>query len=69
MKSTFKPKKFVTNRRGKNIGVVLSIKEYNSLLSSAEELESIRAYDAAKASGDEAVPFQKTAQKSARLRK
>jgi hypothetical protein len=69
MKSTFKPKKFVTNRHGKNIGVVLSIKDYKLLLSSVEELESIRAYEAAKASGDEAVPFQKTAQKSVRSRK
>jgi hypothetical protein len=29
------------------------------LLADLEELESIRAYDAAKASGDEAIPFQK----------
>jgi hypothetical protein len=28
------------------------------LLAELEELESIRAYDAAKASGDEAIPFQ-----------
>jgi hypothetical protein len=28
-------------------------------LAEMEELESIRAYDAAKASGDEAIPFQK----------
>jgi hypothetical protein len=29
------------------------------LLAELEELESIRAYDAAQPSGDEAIPFQK----------
>ncbi len=33
--------------------------EYERILQDLEELESIRAYDAAKASGDEAIPFEK----------
>jgi hypothetical protein len=37
--------------------VVLDIRDYHRLIAELEELESIRAYDAAKASGDEAVPF------------
>jgi len=38
-------------------------------LAEIEELESIRAYDAAKASGDEAIPFQEAIQEIERLRK
>ncbi len=39
-------------------GVPLDIAEYLKLLGELEELESIRAYDAAKASGDEIIPFE-----------
>lgn len=39
------------------------------LLAEIEELESIRAYDAAKASGDEAIPFQEAIQEIERSRK
>ncbi|MFP3868697.1 MAG: hypothetical protein ACLFUU_11155 [Desulfobacteraceae bacterium] len=39
------------------MGVVLDISDYHKLLEELEGLESIRAYDAAKASGDEAIPF------------
>jgi hypothetical protein len=45
---------YVVDDQGNPIGVVLDIADYRKLL---EELESIRAYDAAKASGDEAIPF------------
>jgi len=38
--------------------VILSMTEYKRLLNAAEELASIRAYDAAKRSGDEAIPFE-----------
>ena len=48
---------FVVDEHGNNIGVLLDIKEYNKLLEELEELESLRAYDAAKASGEEAIPF------------
>jgi hypothetical protein len=69
MKTAPKPKKFVTDRRGQKIGVVLSIEDYKKILADIEELESIRAYDAAKASGDEAIPFQKAMQEIERSRK
>jgi hypothetical protein len=32
--------------------------EYERLLDAREELECLRAYDAAKASNDEAIPFE-----------
>jgi len=38
--------------------VVLAIEHYSELLEAQEELASIRAYDEAKTSGDEVVPFQ-----------
>jgi len=49
--------KYVTDEKGERVGVLLSIEEYQRLLAELEELESIRAYDAAKASKDEAIPF------------
>jgi hypothetical protein len=59
MESTLKPKKYVTNRRGQKVGVVLDIEDYKKIVADIEELDSIRAYDSAKASGDEAIPFLK----------
>ena len=41
--------------QGDRISVVLDIADYQELFEESEELESIRAYDAAKASGDQAV--------------
>jgi hypothetical protein len=49
---------YVIDEQGNTIGVVLDITDYRKLLEELEELESIRAYDAAKASDDEAVPFE-----------
>ncbi len=69
MKTALKPKKYVTDRRGQKIGVVLSIEDYKKVLAEIEELESIRAYDAAKASGDEVIPFSKATQEIERSRK
>ena len=48
---------FLVDERGNRTGVLLDIERYSELLEAQEELESIRAYDEAKASGDEAVPF------------
>lgn len=48
---------YVVDEDGNHIGVLLDIKDYNKLLEELEELDSIRAYDAAKASSDEAIPL------------
>jgi len=50
--------KYLVDDNGNRVGVVLNIKDYHRLLQELEELDSIRAYDAAKASGDEAIPFE-----------
>jgi len=50
--------RYVVDEQGQRISVVLDIADYQELLDELEELESIRAYDAAKASKDQAVPFE-----------
>ncbi len=68
MKQALKPKKFVTDRRGKKVAVDLAIEDYKKLLAEIEELDSIRAYDAAKASGEEPIPFDKAVEEIERSR-
>jgi PHD/YefM family antitoxin component YafN of YafNO toxin-antitoxin module len=54
---TFK-ERYVVDDKGERLGVLLDIAEYRKLLEELEELESIRAFDAAKASGDKVIPFE-----------
>jgi len=51
--------RYLVDDDGNRVGVVLNIKDYHRLLQELEELDSIRTYDAAKASGDEAIPFER----------
>ena len=55
--TTFK-ERYVVDEKGNRVAVVLDIEDFRRLLEELEELEAIRAYDAAKASGDEAIPFE-----------
>jgi len=48
---------FVVDESGNRTTVLLGIERYSALLEAQEELESIRAYDEANASNDEAIPF------------
>jgi PHD/YefM family antitoxin component YafN of YafNO toxin-antitoxin module len=48
---------FVIDESGKKTAVLLAIERYSELLEAQEELESIRAFDEAKAASDEAIPF------------
>jgi len=50
--------KFLIDEKGKKVGVLLSFSEYKKLLKELEELESLYAYDRAKASKDEVIPFE-----------
>lgn len=50
--------RYVTDEDGNRIEVVIHIAEYRRLLDALEELDALRAYDDAKASGDEAIPFE-----------
>jgi hypothetical protein len=48
---------FVIDESGNKTAVLMEVKRYVELLEAQEELESIRAYDEAKASNDEPIPF------------
>lgn len=50
--------RFVIDENGDKAAVLIEIKEYERLLEEVEELEAIRAYDAAKQSDDEVIPFE-----------
>jgi len=52
--------RYLVDDNGNRIGVVLDVHDYYRLLRELEGLGSIRAYDAAKASGDEAIPFEQS---------
>ena len=59
---------FVVDEAGHRIAVQLDMAEYARLLEKLEELESIEAYDAAKASDDEAIPFEQAVSEIERAR-
>ena len=48
---------YVVDSNGDRIAVIVDFERYRRLCEAEEELECIRAYDAAKASNDDAIPF------------
>ena len=50
--------RYVVDENGTRVSVLLDIDDYRRILEELEELESIRAYDVAKASNDEVIPFE-----------
>jgi hypothetical protein len=63
------PTQFLTNEKGEKVAVVIGIKEYEKLLEELEDLEDIRAYDEAMASGETPVPFEQAIAEIKRSRK
>jgi hypothetical protein len=61
--------RYVVDENGKRVGVILDMTDYEKLLGELEELESIRAYDAAKASGEKPIPFEQAVAEIERNRK
>lgn len=51
-------KQYLTDDQGNRTAVVLDIEEYERMLDELEELDDIRAYDEAKASGEERLPLE-----------
>ena len=49
--------RYVVDGKGERVSVILDMSEYQRILEELEDLESIRAYDAAKTSKEEAIPF------------
>jgi hypothetical protein len=60
--------RYVVDDKGNRVGVLLDWEDYRKLLVELEELESNRAYDAAKASGDESIPFEQAVEEIERER-
>lgn len=48
---------FIEDNQGKRIAVLMPIDQYNKILEELEEIDDIRAYDAAKAEEHETIPF------------
>ena len=48
---------YLVDEEGRRTSVLLDLEYYHELLAAFEEIESIRAYDEAKASNDEVIPF------------
>jgi len=45
MNTKLSNEKFVIDKRGKKIGIIISLKHYKKLLEALEEIESIKIYD------------------------
>lgn len=59
---------YVVDQNGNRTAVLLDVKYYHELLAALEEIESIRAYDGAKASEDEVIPFARATEEIERQR-
>lgn len=57
MAVTLNPQYVVDNQKNPK-GVLLSIEEWEQVVEELEELEDIRAYDAAKAACQDSIPFE-----------
>jgi hypothetical protein len=66
---TLKPQSFLVDADGNQVGVVLDMREYQAVLEELEELDAVRAYDAAKASGEQPIPFEQAIEEIERQRK
>ncbi len=64
-----KDRQFVLNKRGEKVAVVLSIEEYEELLEEIEDLQAVREYEKAKASGDTPMPLEQALTEIRRNRK
>lgn len=61
--------RFHANKKDGKISIELTIKEYEKLLEDLEELDAIRAYDEAKGSGEQPIPFDHAITEIERSRK
>ena len=61
--------RFVTDAAGNRVAVLLDVERYRELLDAREELDDIRAYDAAKNAGDEFLPLEEALREIEQARK
>jgi PHD/YefM family antitoxin component YafN of YafNO toxin-antitoxin module len=60
---------YVIDQDGNRTAVLLDVKYYEQLVAALEEVESIRAYDEAKAANDEVIPFDQATDEIERQRR
>ena len=60
--------RYIVDEKGNRVGVLLDWDDYRRLLEALEELESIKAYDAAKATDEEIIPFDEAIEEIERSR-
>jgi hypothetical protein len=63
------PRQFLTDEKGEKIAVVISIQEYEELLEELEDLQAVREYEEAKASGETPIPLEQALDEIRRDRK
>jgi hypothetical protein len=61
--------RYVVDETGNRVAVLIDIEQYQKVLEALEELESINAYDEAKASGDETISFDQAIQEIEKQRR
>ena len=49
---------YITDAKGRKVSVILPMRDFNKMIVELEELADIRAYNEAKASGEESIPFE-----------
>ncbi|HEY9702950.1 MAG TPA: hypothetical protein V6C58_10915 [Allocoleopsis sp.] len=59
MTITLNNEKYISDKEGNIISVILDIQEYEKIRAELEELAEIRAYDQAKSMDDEEIDFEK----------
>ena len=48
----------ITDKKGKKLAIILSIKDYEKFMEEREELDAIKAYDKAKARKETFIPLR-----------
>jgi hypothetical protein len=61
--------RFLHDSKGKKVGVILSLAEFKRPSEAFEEMECVRAYDAANAFGGLTFPYKQVLRRIERLRK
>jgi PHD/YefM family antitoxin component YafN of YafNO toxin-antitoxin module len=67
-----KERQFVVNERGEKVAVVIGIEEYEKILEELEDfedLQAVREYEEAKASGETPIPLEQALSEIRRNRK
>ena len=66
---TITKEKFIVNKQGKPVQVVLNISDYEKILDEPEELDCIRVFDEAKKNNEKPISFKKAIIEIERKRK